>query len=77
MTTIPRPRGHLLKILGVSFGVDVSVGQIKGSGILRAPAEIADVVPGIGLILWTLGAVQAAMIAKARRTHNRSALTAP
>ncbi|HEY2446265.1 MAG TPA: APC family permease [Rhizomicrobium sp.] len=65
MTTISGPRGHLLKILGVSFGVAVSVGQIIGSGILRAPAEIAGEVPGVGLILilWILGAIQAAMMA--------------
>lgn len=53
-------RGHLLKILGVTFGVAVAVGQIIGSGILRSPSIIAGEVPGIALILglWTLGAVQ-------------------
>ncbi|HEX3945579.1 MAG TPA: APC family permease [Rhizomicrobium sp.] len=53
-------RGHLLKILGVTFGVAVAIGQIIGSGILRAPSAIAGEVPGIALILglWTLGAVQ-------------------
>lgn len=53
-------RGHLLKILGVTFGVAVAIGQIIGSGILRSPSIIAGEVPGIALILglWTLGAVQ-------------------
>ena len=55
------PRHHLLKILGVSFGVAVAVGNTIGSGILRSPALIAGEVPGIALILglWVLGGVQA------------------
>ena len=54
-------RQHLLKILGVSFGVAVAIGQTIGSGILRSPSIIAGEVPGMGLILglWLLGAVQA------------------
>jgi APA family basic amino acid/polyamine antiporter len=58
-----RPRHHLLKILGVSFGVAVAVGNTIGSGILRSPALIAGEVPGIALILglWVLGGVQAAL----------------
>ena len=32
---------HLLKILGVTFGVAVAVGEIIGSGILRSPSIIA------------------------------------
>jgi amino acid transporter len=53
-------RGHLLKILGVTFGVAVAIGQIIGSGILRAPSAIAGEVPGLAMILglWTLGAIQ-------------------
>jgi len=56
-----QPRHHLLKILGVSFGVAVAVGNTIGSGILRSPALIAGEVPGITLImgLWVLGGVQA------------------
>jgi len=54
-------RGHLLKILGVTFGVAVSVGEAIGSGILRSPSIIAAAVPGIEIILglWLLGGVQA------------------
>lgn len=55
----------LLRILGVSFGVAVSVGAIIGSGILRAPSAIAADIPGAGLILglWVLGGVQASLSA--------------
>lgn len=56
-------RGHLLKILGVTFGVAVAVGDMIGSGILRAPSTLAATVPSIGLImgLWGLGALNAAL----------------
>ena len=60
-----RPRHHLLKILGITFGVAVAIGQIIGSGILRAPSEIAREVPGVALIvgLWVLGAIQVSLAA--------------
>jgi amino acid transporter len=56
-------RGHLLKILGVTFGVAVAIGDMIGSGILRAPSTLAASVPSIGLImgLWVLGALNAAL----------------
>jgi len=59
------PRHQLLRILGVTFGVAVAIGQIIGSGILRAPSEIAREVPGVALIigLWVLGAVQVSLAA--------------
>src|ERR1700757_2358111 len=65
MSSVAQPRHHLLKILGVTFGVAVAIGQIIGSGILRAPSAIAGEVPGIALILglWTLGAVQVSLAA--------------
>ena len=62
--TTPRPRrGHLLKILGVTFGIAVAVGNVIGSGILRAPSIIAGTVPDFALImgLWVLGAAHAAL----------------
>jgi amino acid transporter len=57
------PSPHLLKILGITFGVAVAVGNCIGAGILRSPAIIAGEVPGAALIigLWVLGAVQAAL----------------
>ncbi len=53
-TAETKPR--LLKILGVTFGVAVAVGQIIGSGILRSPSIIANTVPSVSLILglWIL-----------------------
>lgn len=55
------PRGQLLRILGVSFGVAVAVGGMIGAGILRAPSVIAADVPNAGLILalWALAACHA------------------
>jgi APA family basic amino acid/polyamine antiporter len=56
-------RRQLLKILGVTFGVAVAVGDMIGSGILRAPSTLAATVPSVGLImgLWVLGALNAAL----------------
>src|SRR5215469_1235980 len=50
---------QLLKILGVTFGVAVAVGEIIGSGILRSPQLIASTVPSVNLILglWIICAV--------------------
>jgi APA family basic amino acid/polyamine antiporter len=58
-----QPRHHLLKILGVTFGVAVAVGNVIGSGILRSPSIIAGEVPGVALIigLWVIGGVQAGL----------------
>jgi len=57
------PRRHLLRILGVTFGVAVAVGDMIGSGILRAPNLIASTVPDVALILglWVLGALDGAL----------------
>jgi APA family basic amino acid/polyamine antiporter len=51
---------NLLKILGVTFGVAVTIGQTIGSGILRSPSIVASEVPGVAVImgLWVLGALQ-------------------
>jgi APA family basic amino acid/polyamine antiporter len=58
-----QPRHHLLKILGVSFGVAVAVGDMIGSGILRAPNIMASTIPSVGFImgLWLFGAFDAAL----------------
>jgi APA family basic amino acid/polyamine antiporter len=58
-------RHQLLKILGISFGVAVAIGDMIGSGILRAPSSIAEAVPSVWLILglWTFGAIHAALTA--------------
>lgn len=64
-TRTAEPARGLLRILGVGFGVAVSIGAVIGAGILRAPNAIAAHVPGGGpiLALWALGAVQAALSA--------------
>src|SRR5690242_3941577 len=63
--TSVEPRHHLLKILGITFGVAVAVGDMLGSGILRAPSSIAAAVPSAALImgLWLFGAVHMAITA--------------
>ncbi|HEX9158731.1 MAG TPA: APC family permease [Rhizomicrobium sp.] len=54
-------RGHLLQLLGVTFGVAVGVGEMIGSGILRSPGAIAASLheSGIIILLWSLGAAHA------------------
>jgi len=53
--------GHLLRILGVGFGVAVTVGGTIGVGILRTPGLVAAELPYVWAILavWLLGGVYA------------------
>jgi APA family basic amino acid/polyamine antiporter len=55
------PRGQLLRLLGVSFGIAVAVGEMIGPGILRTPSLVAAGVPTATLILalWAFGAFHA------------------
>jgi hypothetical protein len=46
-----RPRGHLLRILGVGFGIAVIVGGAIGSGILRTPGLVAAQLGSPGFIV--------------------------
>ena len=52
-----RGRGQLLRILGVSFGIAVALGNMIGAGILRAPSAIAATMPDgrLILLLWIIG----------------------
>src|SRR5438105_3950358 len=52
------PRG-LHRILGVGFGLAVTIGGTIGVGILRTPGLVAGQVPAVAAILavWTLGGV--------------------
>src|SRR5205085_8758860 len=54
-------RGALLRLLGVSFGVAVAVGNTIGSGILKAPGEMATLLPSPAtfLAVWALGGAYA------------------
>ena len=51
----------LLKILGVSFGLAVAVGNTIGAGILRTPGDVASMLPTSWLFLgvWVIGACYA------------------
>lgn len=55
------PAGHLLKVLGVAFGLAVLVGNTIGMGILRTPGEVAALVPSVPLFMavWVGGALYA------------------
>ena len=61
METSFASRGHLLRLLGATFGVAVGVGEMIGSGILRSPSAIAASLHESGIIiaLWSLGALHA------------------
>lgn len=54
-------RGHLLRVLGVGFGLAVIIGNTIGAGIFRAPGSIAAQLPSVGpfLLVWIAGAVYA------------------
>lgn len=54
-----RTKGHLLRILGVGFGVAVIIGNTIGSGILRTPGEIAAQLRSSVFIIavWVAGGV--------------------
>ena len=58
---IARPTGKLLRVLGVSFGLAVTLGNTIGGGILRAPGEVAANAPNeaVFLTVWIAGGVYA------------------
>lgn len=53
--------GHLLRVLGVGFGVAVIVGNTIGAGIFRAPGTIGEQLPATGpfLLVWLAGGIYA------------------
>src|SRR5215472_19314427 len=53
--------GHLLRILGVGFGLAVGVGNTIGTGILRTPGEVAGYLGNGWLIfvVWLVGGIYA------------------
>lgn len=65
--TTTLPRGHLLAVLGVGFGLAVTIGNAIGAGILRTPGVIAAQLqtfwPFIGV--WIAGAIYALLGANA------------
>jgi basic amino acid/polyamine antiporter, APA family len=63
-TTAPplrHSKGHLLRIVGVGFGIAVGIGGTIGSGILRTPGEVAAQLrsPWLVLAVWAFGGVYA------------------
>lgn len=54
-----QPKGAFLRVLGVGFGIAVSLGNCIGSGIMRTPSEIAARLPSVALIMcaWIVGAL--------------------
>ncbi|HKV34252.1 MAG TPA: hypothetical protein VJP89_08025, partial [Pyrinomonadaceae bacterium] len=60
-TPLTKSRGHLLRVLGVGFGLAVIIGNTIGAGIFRAPGQIAEQLPHPWLFLgvWLLGGLYA------------------
>jgi APA family basic amino acid/polyamine antiporter len=60
-------QNHLLRVLGLAFGVAVGVGSMIGGGILRAPGAVLDQVPypAIALGLWAVAGLHALLSANA------------
>jgi basic amino acid/polyamine antiporter, APA family len=54
-------RGHLLRVLGVGFGLAVIIGNTIGSGIFRTQGQIAEQLPNVWLFLsvWVIGGMYA------------------
>jgi len=64
----PMNRPHsLLRVLGVSFGLAVTVGNTIGGGILRTPGDIAGLLPNPWLFvgIWVVGGLYALLGANA------------
>lgn len=60
-------RRSLLTVLGVTFGLAVTIGNMIGAGIFRTPGEIAAQLPTFGLYLsvWIIGGAYALLGANA------------
>ena len=58
---IARPTGKLLRVLGVGFGLAVTLGNTIGGGILRAPGEVATNAPNevVFILVWIVGGLYA------------------
>src|SRR5437764_3979941 len=62
-----RSPSSLLRILGLSFGLAVTVGNTIGGGILRTPGDIASLLPNPWLFvgIWVVGGLYALLGANA------------
>src|SRR5215213_6788306 len=54
-------KGHLLRVLGVGFGLAVIIGNTIGAGIFRTPGTIAEQLPAPVpfLLIWLAGGLYA------------------
>jgi APA family basic amino acid/polyamine antiporter len=61
------PRGSLVRVLGVGFGLAVTVGNTIAAGILRTPGDVAASFPDPVLFvgIWVVGALYALLGANA------------
>ncbi|AOL24599.1 basic amino acid/polyamine antiporter, APA family [Erythrobacter litoralis] len=64
MSGSPQP-GQLHKRLGLPFAIAVCVGLVVGTGIMRAPGEIANMVPDptVVMLLWLAGGLYVLLMA--------------
>ena len=60
---MPNPKGRLLQVLGIWFGIAAIIGNSIGAGIMRTPSEVARQLPTTGgyLLAWVIGGVYAAL----------------
>jgi APA family basic amino acid/polyamine antiporter len=58
---VARPKGRLLQVLGVAFGISVIIGNTISAGILRTPGEVAARLPSPAafLAVWLAGGIYA------------------
>ena len=56
-----KPQGHLLRVLGVGFGLAVIIGNTIGAGIFKSPGTIAEQLPTPVpfLLIWLAAALYA------------------
>jgi basic amino acid/polyamine antiporter, APA family len=56
-----KTQGHLLRVLGVGFGLAVIIGNTIGAGIFKAPGAIAEQLPATTpfLLVWVAGGIYA------------------
>ena len=61
VVTPAAPRRRLLRVLGVTFGLAVTIGNTIGAGILRTPGSVAEQLPSTGwyLAVWIAGGLYA------------------
>lgn len=59
------PTSHLQRRLGLPFAIAVCVGGVIGTGIMRAPGEIANLVPDptVVMLLWLAGGLYVLLMA--------------